>query len=129
MKPILKWQYDQIIKELLLLQEHQSDPSCPCESASEMCVRKHLLTIEAYAEETVPIEDSEAYKTKLKELAQEAKQHREEEETALCKQSEVHTDIIEWTRKWRKEFESYSLACEEEPAAAAHSCPPPPDMR
>jgi hypothetical protein len=68
MKPILKWQYDQIIKELLLLQEHQTDPTCPCETDGEMCVRKHLLTIEAYAEETIPMEDDESFRQKLEQL-------------------------------------------------------------
>ena len=125
MKPMLKWQYDQIIKELLLLQEHQSDPTCPCESDGEMCVRKHLFAIEAYAEETIPIEDSDAYKQKLRQLAQEAKKDREEEEASLCKHSEVHKDIIEWTRKWRKDFEGYSLACEDVTAVDTKSCPPP----
>ena len=60
MNPILKWQYEQIIKEHLLLQEHLSDPSGPCESDGEMCVRKHLCAMEAYAEETIPMEDSDS---------------------------------------------------------------------
>jgi hypothetical protein len=42
LKPILKWQYDQIIKELLLLQDHNVDKACPCESDGERCERKHL---------------------------------------------------------------------------------------
>ena len=69
MKPILKWQYDQIIKELLLLQEHQTDPTCPCETDGEMCVRKHLFTIEAYAEETIPMEDDESFRQEIEQLA------------------------------------------------------------
>jgi hypothetical protein len=83
LKPILKWQYEQIIKELLLLQEHQSDPSCPCESDGEMCVRKHLFAIEAYAEETFAMEDNDSYRQKLKNLAQEAKESRDLEEISL----------------------------------------------
>jgi hypothetical protein len=126
MKPILKWQYDQIIKELLLLQEHMSDPTCPCESGGEMCVRKHLFTIEAYAAETIPIEDDEAYKQKLRRMAEEAKQAREQEEKALCRQTPRAPEaLIEWTRSWRKEFEGYSLACENVTAADARSCPSP----
>jgi len=114
MKPILIWQYDQIIKELLLLQEHQTDPTCPCETDGEMCVRKHLLTIEAYAEETIPMEDDESFRQKLEQLAKEARQLRTEEESSLRGGSpERTTDLIEWPRKWRKEFEAYSLNMDE----------------
>ncbi|MGA3174811.1 MAG: hypothetical protein ABSE25_10355 [Syntrophorhabdales bacterium] len=123
MKPILKWQYEQIIKELLLLQEHQSDPSCPCESDGEMCVRKHLFAIEAYAEETIPMEDNESYRQKLKNLAQEAKEMREVEEISLrAGHSEIPRDFVEWPRKWRKEFESYSLTGDEEGESGSKIC-------
>lgn len=123
MKPILKWQYEQIIKELLLLQEHQSDPSCPCESDGEMCVRKHLFAIEAYAEETISMEDNDSYRQKLKELAHEAKERRELEEILLRHEhSEIPKDFDEWPRKWRKEFESYSLANDEETEIGSKSC-------
>ncbi len=114
MNPILKWQYDQIIKELLLLQEHQADKSCPCAFGGEMCVRKHLMTIEAYAQETIPMEQDETYREKLRDLAAEAISHREREEKALCSPESGSEDLSEWTRSWRKEFEMYSLACERE---------------
>jgi hypothetical protein len=65
MEKILKWQYDQLIKALLLLQEHQADTSCPCESGGEMCVHKHLMEIEAYAQETLPMENNKEYRKKL----------------------------------------------------------------
>ncbi len=111
MKPILKWQYESLIKELLLLQEHQADPSCPCATESEMCVRKHLLTIEAYAEETIPMEKDELYRMKLQRLAQEAKEFRMAEEALLRgEKAEYPVDNLEWPRKWRKEFEAYTLA-------------------
>jgi hypothetical protein len=123
MKPILKWQYDQIIKELLLLQEHQSDPSCPCESDGEMCVRKHLFAIEGYAEETIPMEDNETYREKLKKLAEEAKGRREVEEMSLLHgHPEIPKDMVEWPRKWRKEFESYSLSGDEKAEVGIKSC-------
>lgn len=112
MKPILKWQYDQLIKELLLLQEHQTDPTCPCSTDGEMCVRKHLMTIEGYAQETIPMDDNESYRDKLKDLAMEAQTHREQEEKALRGEGE-HVSLVEWTRNWRKEFEEYSLISEE----------------
>ncbi|WP_029896327.1 hypothetical protein [Desulfohalovibrio reitneri] len=111
MKPILKWQYDQLVKELLLLQEHQANPDCPCDTEGEMCVRKHLMTIEGYAEETGPMEPDGERGEKLRELAMEAREHREREERALCGQ-DVSEDLSGWTRGWRKEMEGFSLACD-----------------
>jgi len=116
-KPILKWQYDQILKELILLQEHQTDPSCPCATDGQMCVRKHLLAIEGYVQETIPMEENEYYKEKLKELAGQAQAYRQQEEAALRDEAE-HADLVEWSRDWRKTFEEYSLGLdgEEQPA-------------
>lgn len=116
MKPILKWQYDRIVKELLLLQEHQEDPTCPCDTGGEMCTRKHLMAVEAYAEETSSIEQDADMRERLHELAQEAKQRREREEANLCGNDDLmempSTTLLDWTRGWRKEFEKLSLACE-----------------
>ncbi len=113
MQPILKWQYDQLLKELLLLQEHQTDPTCPCESSREMCTRKHLMLIEAYAQETVPMEENKEFEQKLEKLAEEARTFRRTEEKALCgKQADFPFDREEWPRRWREEFEAYSLSCE-----------------
>ena len=113
MGDILKWQYDRLVKELLLLQDHQADPSCPCDSGGEMCVRKHLMSIEAYAEETMSMEPDKTYRDKLQALSAEAVEHREREERALCDE-DVPADLLEWTRQWRKEFEAHSLACDRE---------------
>lgn len=115
MEPIVKWQYDQIVKELLLLQEHEEDETCPCQSAGEMCVHKHLMTIEAYAQETSSMETNDEYREKLKRLAGEAQDHRRREEKALCGQSD-HEDLIQWARDWRKEFETYAFSCDAEVA-------------
>lgn len=111
MEPILKWQYDQLIKELILLQDHQVDRSCPCGNMDEMCTRKHLMTIEAYAQETVPMDDNPEYAQRLRQLADEARRYRVEEERSLCG-DEVCLELTDWSRDWRKEFEAYSLACE-----------------
>jgi len=111
MEPIVKWQYDQIIKELLLLQEHEEDKTCPCQSAEEMCVHKHLMTVEAYAQETSAMETDKAYREKLQSLALEARDHRGQEEKALCGHGD-HEDLIAWARDWRKVFEAYALACD-----------------
>ena len=110
MNQILKWQYDQLVKELLLLQDHIADPSCPCESGGEMCVRKHLFTIEAYAQESLAMEDNEEYHGKLGKLAGEAKDRRNSEEEHLRRtQAASPTNLLEWARDWRKQFEGYSL--------------------
>lgn len=110
MKPILKWQYEQIIKELLLLQEHASDPSCPCETENEMCIRKHLFLIEAYAQETISIEENEEFADKLDTMAKEAKNlRRSQEQVLMGEDAEFPADLVDWPRDWRKRFESYSL--------------------
>ena len=98
-----------------MLQEHSADQSCPCESDGERCVRKHLLSIEALAQETLPMEENQEYKDKLQILAAESKMNREKEEKALCGKPEEAPSLVDWTRNWRKQFGAYSLACEVEP--------------
>ncbi|WP_045221861.1 hypothetical protein [Desulfonatronum thioautotrophicum] len=111
MTPILKWQYEQLLKEMLLLQNHLTDQDCPCETESEMCVRKHLLIIEAYAQETIPLETEQEFQTKLQQLAVEAKEKRNAEERMLRGEDLGLTkDDSEWVRRWRKEFEPRSLS-------------------
>lgn len=112
-KPILKWQREQIVKELLLLQAHISDPTCPCDTEGEFCTRKHLLLIEAYAQETSAIADTDEEKAKLNDLAIEAKRLRAYEEKQLCNEDvELDVDMEDWARSWRKQFEESSIACE-----------------
>jgi hypothetical protein len=112
MKPILKWQYIQLTKELLLLQNHASDPTCPCKSEGEMCVRKHLLLIEALAEETSSLESEPERIKYLGKLAEEAKNKRDIEEQNLCGEKTMPQDLVTWARVERKIVESWSLACE-----------------
>ena len=111
MKPILIWQYNSLVKELLLLQQHSQDPSCPCESGGEMCTRKHLLTIEALAEETATMEEDEERVVLLNTLALEAKAHRAKEEQHLCGAEIDPEDLASWSRDRRKAFEEIGLAC------------------
>jgi hypothetical protein len=111
MTPILKWQYEQLLKEMLLLHNHLTNQDCPCETESEMCVRKHLLIIEAYAQETIPLETEQEFQTKLQQLAAEAKEKRNAEERMLRGEHlGLAKDDSEWVRKWRKEFEPLSLS-------------------
>jgi hypothetical protein len=110
MNKIVRWQYDQLVKELLLLQDHIADPSCPCETGGEMCVRKHLFTIEGLTEETLAMEDNEEYRGKLEKLAGEARDCRNSEEERLGgEQAQSPANLLEWARDWRKQFEGYSL--------------------
>ena len=123
MKPILKWQYDSLVQELLLLQQHIEDPTCPCESESEMCARKHLLTIEALAKETSTIETETSMRDKLLELAEWAREERKEEEKKLCGKEAKPFDAAR-IREWRKQFEAKSLPCQVSPSKAHLKSPP-----
>lgn len=121
---VMKYQYDQLLKHLILLQDHASARTCPYSPAGEMCIRKHLLTIEAYAQETIPMEDTETFKERLQDLEAESRSCRLTEEAAICGEEIDSTEGLEqWARRWRKEFEVHALICElrkaaEEPKAA-----------
>ena len=111
MNAILKYQYDQIIKQLLLLQDHAAMRFCPYSAKGDYCIWKHLLAIEAYADETEPMEDDNARKDKLENLESEARQHRAEEESFLNGTASDGSSVFleDWARKWRKELEPLSL--------------------
>ncbi|MGQ9682036.1 MAG: hypothetical protein ACUVX9_05840 [Anaerolineae bacterium] len=110
---VMKYQYDQINKHLLLLQDHAAARTCPYSPAGEACIRKHLLTIEAYAEETIPMEDNPAYQAKLADLENEARARRLDEEAVICgEKAELASGLDHWARRWRKEFELHALSCE-----------------
>ena len=82
--PLVTWQYEQIEAECALLTGHATDPACPCESDTENCIRKHLLTIEALAKETYPMDISDQEKQGMADLADQA-------------------------RTWRKQIEKYTI--------------------
>ena len=110
---VLKYQYEQLIKHLLLLQDHAAARTCPYTPTGEMCIRKHLVTVEAYAEETIPIEGDPAFVGKLEALEAEARGYRLEQEAVLCGDKEQLLEGLDhWARKWRKEFELHALTCE-----------------
>lgn len=109
----LKYQYEQLIKHMLLLQNHAAARTCPYTPTGEMCIRKHLFAIEAYAEETIPMEESSSYRQKLESLQTEALNYRLDQEAVLCGEKEQFLEGLDhWTRKWRKEFEMHALTCE-----------------
>ncbi len=82
--PLVTWQYEQIEAECALLTGHATDPDCPCDSDTENCIRKHLLTIEALAKETYPMDISDREKQNMADLADQA-------------------------RTWRKQIEQYTI--------------------
>ncbi|MBA7563300.1 hypothetical protein ES708_04955 [subsurface metagenome] len=88
--PLVIWQLEQLEGECALLQGHAADPSCPCETDTEHCVRKHLLTIEALAKETYAMVDNEPEK-------------------------EIMADLADQARAWRKRVEQISLESETSP--------------
>ncbi len=121
MKPILRWQYNEIEGELALLQGHLSDPSCPCESEGEHCPRKHYMLIKKLATETLPMEPDEERKDKLVEVADQAREFQQLEEQKLCEREVSYPqDPLDWAREQRKLFESILVgACDLEPVAMA----------
>lgn len=108
--PILRWQYRALTKELLLLEGHLSDPTCPCESGGEACVRKHALTIQGLAEETARMEEDEGRRAILEEIAQKASDLVSIEEDRLCGKAREGPGAEE-IRKWRKQVEFLALVC------------------
>jgi len=112
LKPILKWQYEQLTKALLLIQGHSADATCPCESEGEMCLRKHLLEVEALCDETAAIATDEDQKQHLYSLSEKSREIRRDEEAKLCGgESKLDIDLAGWAREQRKYFEHLSLAC------------------
>jgi hypothetical protein len=68
------------------------------------------LAIEAYADETEPMEDDKRPKEDLETLQSEARSYRAEEEGFLNgKSSENNLFLEDWARKWRKDLERISL--------------------
>lgn len=111
MDAVLKYQYDQIIKQLLLLQDHAAMRFCPYSPGGDACIRKHLLSVEAYADETEPMEGNKVWKETLEALESEARSFRLEEETFLTgNQQQYSLGLEDWARKWRKTVEPYSLS-------------------
>jgi hypothetical protein len=110
---LMKYQYEQIIKQLLLLQDHAAARTCPYSPAGEACIRKHLMAIEAYAEETIPMEEDSFFNQKLQTLESEAMNYRLDYEAALCGERTQFLEGLErWARDKRKEFEKHALICQ-----------------
>ena len=105
---MMTWQLKAIIGELLLLQRHAQDSSCPCELTTEheMCQPKHLLAIETYALETEAMTDD----PKLKELLHNIAGAADDLSRAYQEAPEdvrPYSDIAQFSRDARKELEPY----------------------
>ena len=106
MKKITKWQLEQLEKELRLLQGHLVDPSCPCQTDGEHCVRKHLITIAALATETLPIAKTDEDREMLKKLTKEAQSYANIESWKICHSGlEINLVSADWARNWAKRVE------------------------
>lgn len=109
---LMKYQYEQLVKHLMLLQDHAAARYCPYTPTGEMCIRKHLMAVEAYTQETIPMEKDPAYKEKLETLESEASSNRLDQEAVLCGEKGQFLEGLEdWARKWRKEFELHVIIC------------------
>ena len=120
---MVKWQLDRLIGQLVLVGDHAADTTCPCtfgysdptgRYASETCIPKHLLTIDAYCVETIPMIEDEKLKEILEQISSDAREIREKEIDKLCGKEVEQTDITSWSRDKRKILEPfiYSFACE-----------------
>jgi antirestriction protein ArdC len=104
---MLNWQYDRLIGQLILLQDHAADPTCPCTlgESGEYCTAKHLLAIQEYATETMQMVDDPELKGWLNDLSIEAREHRDREKQFQCGQPVDFKDLAEWARSRRKYLE------------------------
>ncbi|PKL78939.1 MAG: hypothetical protein CVV27_02640 [Candidatus Melainabacteria bacterium HGW-Melainabacteria-1] len=110
---MLKWQYSQILDELLLLQGHAASPDCPCSlrgekpgELGEFCEPKHTRTIVALARETIPMESDEGRMGYLQKLMEEGSELLVRFEGKLCGKEDL-TDYLTWARDKRKPLEEF----------------------
>jgi len=115
---ILEYQYDNLVKQLSLLELHSLDPNCPCRMGGEHCELKHLRNIQGLAEETANIEKDKSKAEKLKKLAHEAGFGMEEEKKKLCGKPHDEIDLAGWSKSWRKQFEAPICHVEPKPAGS-----------
>jgi len=127
---ILRWQLEHIEVHCRLLQEHAADPTCSCEVDLTNCVRKHLLVIEGYAVETLPMADTEEMTTLLYDLSIAARDMKEKVAASVCGGGDGGdldlAEVAAFGREWAKKVETgftCTLPAEtvEEIAMEAHS--------
>lgn len=65
-----KFNVREIVKQLLLLEEHLTDVEKYCPD----CIHKHLLTVEAYAEESLTLDPDGVWVAHSRQMAKKARQ-------------------------------------------------------
>jgi len=110
MNDMLSWQYRQLIAELQQVQLHASDPTCPCVLADtgEYCLPKHCLSVASLAAETAAMDSSQA--EMLNDLSVEATEMHQKVKAGVCGHGK-DTDLVSWSRAWRKKVEAIYYAC------------------
>ncbi len=106
---MIEWQFRKLMGQLLLTQEHSSDLSCPCELSSEYeyCLPKHLIAIQSYAEETMPMTENGKAREVLQGIAGGANDLRRAYEEAGSEEQRPYGEITEFVRQSRKGLEPY----------------------
>lgn len=107
---MLEWQYKTLLKELQQMQLHAADPSCPCTWAEsgEHCLPKHSLNVVSLAEETAAMDPPNA--ALLYELQESATEMHQILKAGDCGEGE-DTDVVTWSREWRKKIEPIYYSC------------------
>lgn len=121
-KEMLNWQYRVILQQLDQIQLHTSDATCPCslKDMGEYCTPKHLNLLASLANETAAMDSGNA--EMLFTLGDEATEMHLKTKDWVCSQGE-DTDIVGWSRGWRKRIEPLYYACQikgEEPMELHH---------
>ncbi|MDQ1280945.1 MAG: hypothetical protein QG670_2208 [Thermoproteota archaeon] len=107
MDKILKNQYDQIIKQLVILQDCATMNYFPYTSLGDTYIQRHLQTIEFCVDGIKSIESDEARKVKLKVLQIEARNFRLGEKTpSKVNRKQLTTMLEDWSSKWCDILES-----------------------
>ena len=111
---MLKYQYDTILDQLILLQLHAESPDCPCSlqgtrpgELGEFCEPKHLRSIVALARETIAMEEDEARLDYLENLVLEGSELLGKMSDKLCDKEVDLGDYVTWSRDKRKPLEGF----------------------
>ncbi|MBU1173516.1 MAG: hypothetical protein KKD44_28445, partial [Proteobacteria bacterium] len=107
-KKMMRWQLKMLVGEFLLLQQHSTDLSCPCELTTEheFCQVKHLLAIERLAVETEPMTSDLGLKEKLRAISGAADDLSRAYQQAP-EDNRPYDEITQFSRDARKQLEPY----------------------
>lgn len=113
MDKILKNQYDQIAKQLVLLQDFATMRYFPYSPLGAVYIQRRLKAIEATIDKTEPIEFEEGWKERLQVLKREACDFRLREDAFHELNQRQRSQILEvWAKKWRSILEPQFLFSE-----------------